>query len=202
MKKFLVSLCLLSCSFFANALSDDAQILKDKLATFENINADFVQRVTSPEGKLLNESTGEVTISRPGKFHWQVKTPEEELIVSNGTTIWYYSPFIEQVTLINFEDAVIDTPFALLSGASESQWEKYVVTQNSDSFTVTNPNQPEATTFIFEFDKTANIGKFVVIEKLGQRSEFVLTHKGDVVPVDSALYDFVIPAGVEVDDQR
>ena len=67
-----------------NALANDAQLLKDKLATFANINATFVQRVNSSEGKLLNESTGEVTISRPGKFHWLVKTPEEELIVSNG----------------------------------------------------------------------------------------------------------------------
>ncbi|MCP4321272.1 MAG: outer membrane lipoprotein chaperone LolA [Psychromonas sp.] len=202
MKKILVSLSLLLVSFVTNAISVDAQLLKDKLATFDNISATFVQRVNSSEGKLLNESRGEVTISRPGKFHWFVKTPEEDLIVSNGETIWYYSPFIEQVTLINFTDAVNGTPFALLAGATKKQWENYIVEKEGELFTVTNPNQQQATTFVFEFNNTGNIAKFVVIEEQGQLSEFVLTHKIVTKPVADSLYEFKIPAGVEVDDQR
>lgn len=202
MNKFLLALCFVCFSLSAQALSIDAQKLKDKLATFNYINADFIQRITSTEGKILNESTGEVTISRPGKFHWQVKTPEEELIVSNGETIWYYSPFIEQVTLINFDETISDTPFALLAGATESQWENYIVEHNADLFTVTNPKQVQATTFIFEFAKTGKIAKFVVIDALGQRSEFELIHKSIVEMADDSLYDFNIPTGVEVDDQR
>ncbi len=183
-------------------MSDDAQRLKDKLASFDYINASFVQRVNSSEGKLLNESTGEVAISRPGKFHWLVKSPEEELIVSNGETIWYYSPFIEQVTLINFSDAVNGTPFALLSGASEAQWANYSVKQEGEHFNVTNSKQAQSPTFIFEFNKTGNIDKFVVIEEQGQRSEFELTHSKISKEIDNSLYEFKIPAGVEVDDQR
>jgi outer membrane lipoprotein carrier protein len=202
MQKFLVSLCLLTLSFSANALSADAQQLKDNLAVFEQINATFTQQVSSAEGKLLNESTGEMTISRPGKFHWQVITPEEDLIVSDGKTIWYYSPFIEQVTLINFADAITGTPFALLAGATKAQWADYVVTKQGNIFSVTNPKQVQATNFIFEFDKNNNINKFVVIEEQGQRSEFLLTHKKVLTPIDAAMFKFNIPAGVEVDDQR
>jgi outer membrane lipoprotein carrier protein len=202
MQKFLVSLCLLTLSFSANALSADAQQLKDNFAVFEQINATFTQQVSSAEGKLLNESTGEMTISRPGKFHWQVITPEEDLIVSDGKTIWYYSPFIEQVTLINFADAITGTPFALLAGATKAQWADYVVTKQGNIFSVTNPKQVQATNFIFEFDKNNNINKFVVIEEQGQRSEFLLTHKKVLTPIDAAMFKFNIPAGVEVDDQR
>lgn len=202
MQKFLVSLCLLTLSFSANALSADAQQLKDKLAVFEQINATFTQKVSSAEGKLLNKSTGEMTISRPGKFHWQVITPEEDLIVSDGKTIWYYSPFIEQVTLINFADAITGTPFALLAGATKAQWADYVVTKKGNIFSVTNPKQVQATRFIFEFDNNNNINKFIVIEEQGQRSEFLLTHKKVLTPIDDAMFKFNIPAGVEVDDQR
>ena len=67
---------------------------------------------------------------------------------------------------------------------------------------MTNPNQVQATTFVFEFDKTGNIGNFVVIEEQGQRSEFQLTHKNITQPIVDSLYDFKVPAGVEVDDQR
>lgn len=202
MNKFLLALCFACFSFSAHALSVNAQQLKDKLAAFDNINANFIQRFTSAEGKLLNESTGQVTISRPGKFHWQVKTPEQELIVSNGETIWYYSPFIEQVTLINFDDAISDTPFALIAGASKVQWENYIVEHNEDLFTLTNANQVASPTFIFEFDKTGKIARFVVIEVLGQRSEFQLIHKSMLGVADDSFYEFTIPAGVEVDDQR
>jgi outer membrane lipoprotein carrier protein len=205
MKKMLLlplSIYLLIFSISAQALSKEATQLKDKLAAFEQVHASFVQRVLSDEGKLLNESTGEMTISRPGKFHWQVVTPEEELIVSDGTTIWYYSPFIEQVTLINFADAINDTPFALIAGANDDQWANYVVTKLGEQFTVTNPTQVQSTTFVFNFDQKNNINKFVVIEEQGQRSEFELTHKALPNTYTEALYDFQIPAGVEVDDQR
>lgn len=180
----------------------EAKALKDKLAVFEHINATFKQTVTSSEGKLLNESTGELTISRPGKFYWQVKTPEEEFIISDAKTIWYYSPFIEQVTLINFSDAVTGTPFALLAGADETQWKNYVVTQNNNQFMVTNPKQVQMTTFVFEFDKTGNVSKFTVLEEQGQHSEFTLTHKTVDETPNATLFNFEVPAGVEVDDQR
>lgn len=205
MKKALllpISLCLLAFSFSAQAISTEATQLKDKLAVFDQVHAQFVQRVLSSEGKLLNESSGEMIVSRPGKFHWQVKTPEEELIVSDGQTIWYYSPFIEQVSLINFSDAINNTPFALIAGADEKQWDNYVVTQQGSQFTVTNPTQPQATTFIFEFDNKDNINKFIVIEEQGQRSEFTLTQQAMPKDFTPALFEFQIPAGVEVDDQR
>tara|TARA_R110001583_G_scaffold112917_6_gene263147 strand:- start:31984 stop:32616 length:633 start_codon:yes stop_codon:yes gene_type:complete len=191
-----------SLSFSASALSSDAQQLKDKFALFEQINATFVQRITSAEGKLLNESRGEMSISRPGKFHWHILTPEEDLIVSNGETIWYYSPFIEQVTLINFTDAVNGTPFALLAGASDAQWADYVVSKKDNQFSVTNSAQTPTSTFVFEFDNNNKVSKFSVLEELGQRSDFLLDYKNSETHIDDAIFEFKVLEGVEVDDQR
>jgi outer membrane lipoprotein carrier protein len=191
-----------SLSFSAFALSADAQQLKDKFELFEQVNATFVQRITSGEGKLLNESRGEMSISRPGKFHWHILTPDEDLIVSNGETIWYYSPFIEQVTLINFVDAVDGTPFSLLAGATDTQWADYVVTKKENQFSVSNSAQTPANTFIFEFDNNNKVSKFAVLEEQGQRSEFVLDYKNNDKKIDASIFDFKLPEGVEVDDQR
>jgi outer membrane lipoprotein carrier protein len=202
MIKNLFSICLFVFTLSAHAISNEASALKEKLSAFDQVNATFVQVVSSDEGKVLNESTGEMTILRPGKFHWQIETPEEELIVSDGETIWYYSPFIEQVTLINFADAINDTPFALIAGASDEQWQHYIVKQQGNQFTVTNSQEVQHTTFIFDFDNNNNISKFVVIEEQGQRSVFELTHKNNSSSVDESLFNFEIPTGVEVDDQR
>lgn len=198
----LLMLLILPLSAFAS-ITGDALLLKEKLDQFELLNADFSQRVSSPEGKILNESWGRLTILRPGKFRWQVLKPEEELIVSDGLTMWFYSPFIEQVTLINLKDAIAGTPFILLSGANEKQWENYRVIKENNQFKVTVPNdETQNSTFIFEFDRQNNISQFIVIEEQGQRSEFRLSHSPLTAKLDKNFFQFLIPEGVEIDDQR
>lgn len=205
MKK-IISLCFLILIMPLSAIAaitGDALLLKEKLEQFELMNADFAQRVTSSEGKILNESWGELTISRPGKFRWQVLKPEPELIVSDGVTMWFYSPFIEQVTLINLQDTIAGTPFILLSGAKEEEWKNYHVVKENNQFKVTAPdNSAQNNTIIFEFDSQNDISKFIVIEEQGQQSEFLLSHKPLTETPDSNLFHFTIPEGVEIDDQR
>jgi len=205
MKKIFVAIVTLLISSLSVAVTatTDAQLLKEKLAKFTVINAEFSQRVSSPEGKILNDSQGTLAISRPGKFRWEVVTPEEELIVSDGQTMWMYSPFIEQVTLFNLSDAIEGTPFILLSGASDSQWANYRVTRINNQFKVIDITGPvRDRSFIFEFNDSDNVSKFVVIEEQGQRSEFKLSHKGLAESWDDKFFDFQIPVGVEIDDQR
>jgi outer membrane lipoprotein carrier protein len=181
----------------------DAQLLKEKLAKFKQINAEFTQVVSNPQGEIINESQGLLTISRPGKFRWQVITPEEQLIVSDGQTMWLYDPFIEQVSLLNLSDAVAGTPFSLLSGADQQQWLNYKVSRDNNRFTVKPAGlQDQNNSFVFEFNEAGNIDKFVVIEEQGQRSEFKLTHKPLAMKSSDDYFTFQIPEGVEVDDQR
>jgi outer membrane lipoprotein carrier protein len=201
-KSIILCLSLFIVSWSVNARTD-IEILKQKLAKFDIVNAEFSQHVTSAEGAILNDSWGHLAISRPGKFRWEVVTPEVELIVSDGITMWLYSPFIEQVTLINLTDAIEGTPFILLSGASEAQWSNYQVHKAGNKFTVSGKmDQSQDTTFIFEFNDNGNVSKFGVLEELGQRSEFTLNHKPLIVPLDENYFTFEIPDGVEVDDQR
>lgn len=205
MKKFILIalLCLITPLYALASDTTDAKLLQEKLAKFSQVNAEFSQIVTNPEGEVLNKSQGKMTISRPGKFRWEVLSPEEELIVSDGKTIWLYSPFIEQVTLLNLSDAVADTPFVLLSGANEKQWQNYSVSRNNNQFTVKDSDpQLNSNTFVFEFNGAGNISKFVVIEEQGQRSEFKLTHKPLTEKLAAGYFNFQIPEGVEIDDQR
>lgn len=200
---FAVLLLLITPLYAAPSNSTDASLLKEKLAKFKQINAEFSQVVTSPEGKVLNESWGKLTISRPGKFRWEVVKPEEELITSDGKTMWLYSPFIEQVTLINLSDAIEGTPFILLSGANQQQWQNYLVSRNNNKFTVKRADsKAHDNSFVFEFNDAGNINKFVVVEEQGQRSEFKLSYKPLIVKFAADYFHFKIPAGVEIDDQR
>lgn len=181
----------------------DAQLLKSKLEKYNQIDAEFTQVVSAESGEILNKSSGNLLIERPGKFRWQVVVPEEELIVSNGQTMWLYTPFIEQVTLINLKDAIQGTPFILLSGANEEQWANYNVVKSNNIFTVKSVDDKEQSNiFTFKFSKMGSIEQFVVIEPQGQKSAFTLKHASTARTITNNLFEFKIPEGVEVDDQR
>lgn len=188
---------------FAASSQQDAALLKGKLTSLKQVNANFSQVVTNSEGEILNESHGTLTILRPGKFRWEVLEPEEELITSDGETMWLYSPFIEQVTLMKLSDAVAGTPFVLLSGASDEQWQKYQVKKEGNRFTIKSINEKEQhQSFIFEFDKKGSIHSFIVNEEQGQHSEFKLIDKPQIKNISADYFAFKIPDGVEIDDQR
>lgn len=202
-KRIALIFVLLMTPILSVSAATDAQLLKKNLEKFNQIDAEFTQVVSSDSGKILNKSSGNLIIVRPGKFRWQVEMPEEELIVSNGHTMWLYTPFIEQVTLINLKDAIQGTPFILLSGANDQQWANYNVVKNNNIFTVKSASiKEQSNTFTFEFSGNGSIEKFVVIEPQGQKSAFTLNHKASLTDITANLFEFKIPEGVEIDDQR
>lgn len=203
MKKSIIVVAAVFMSFFQFASAQtDSEVLQQKLAKFTVINADFTQQVINPEGKVIQESSGKLTISRPGNFRWQVTSPDDELIVANGKNMWLYSPFIEQVTIMNFSDAIADTAFVLLSGADQSQWANFDVKKSGQQFVVSNNKTDlSANKFTFIFDQTGNVSEFAVEEEQGQKSVFKLQHQ-PALKLDSDFFEFKIPQGVDIDDQR
>jgi len=205
MKKIMLAVFVLLITplYAVSAAQGDADLLKEKLAKFKQINAEFTQIVTNDKGKVLNKSQGTLAISRPGKFRWEVLQPEEDLIVSDGVTMWMYNPFIEQVSLLNLSDAIAGTPFVLLSGATQEQWNQYIVKKQGDQFVIQSKDASAPQhRFMFEFDKTGNISHFEVLESQGQRSDFTLTYSKKITEIPADYFSFTIPDGVEVDDQR
>ncbi|MEJ6121728.1 outer membrane lipoprotein chaperone LolA [Vibrio sp. 2-Bac 85] len=204
MKKILfITVCLISSMFQLASAQTDSELLQQKLAKFTTIDADFVQQVINPKGEVIQKSLGTLAIARPGNFHWQVTQPDEELIVSDGQDMWLYSPFIEQVTIMNFSDAIAGTPFALLSGADSAQWAQFNVVRKDQQFIVKSSDPKASTnTFIFIFNKADNISEFVVQESQGQKSVFTLSNNKNNSTFAKDFFEFKIPNGIEIDDQR
>lgn len=200
--KLICLLVLLPSLSVVNAQTD-SQLLQKKLSKFNTLNANFSQQVMNPKGKVIQESWGKLTIARPGNFHWEVTSPDDELIVSNGKDVWLYSPFIEQVTIMNFSDAIDGTPFVLLSGANAAQWAKFNVVANNNRFTVTHVDATvHSSKFVFVFDNVGKISEFVVRDEYGQKSVFTLSVNERAPRFPDNYFEFSIPTGTEVDDQR
>ncbi|EKA4466992.1 outer membrane lipoprotein chaperone LolA [Vibrio parahaemolyticus] len=199
----LFSALVLSISFFsvANAASPKDELNK-RLAMNEGFSADFSQQVISPEGETVMEGEGTVEIARPSLFRWSTTFPDENLLISDGKTLWYYSPFIEQVSIYWQEQATEQTPFVLLTRNRASDWDNYKVSQKGNEFTLI-PTAVDSTQgkFQINIDAKGVVKGFNVIEQDGQKGLFTFSNVKLGKP-KADRFTFTVPKGVEVDDQR
>ncbi|MGL6026285.1 MAG: outer membrane lipoprotein chaperone LolA [Vibrio sp.] len=193
-------LALLFCSF--SALAAPKENLSERLAISDGFSATFNQQVLSPEGKVIMTGHGTLDIARPSLFRWQTLAPDENLLVSDGTTLWHFDPFVEQVTLYRAERALEQTPFVLLTRNKASDWDAYHVEEQGDVFTLT-PTALDSNQGRFQITISAKgiVQGFKVIEQDGQQSAFTFSQVKLQKPVAS-LFQYQVPKGVEVDDQR
>lgn len=197
MKKLLFTLVFAASSVFANPQVE----LTERLSKLSGFSAHFTQKVTSPEGKLINEGKGELAMRRPNLFKWETQTPEETYLISDGITLWYFNPFIEQVTAMWLEDATEQTPFVLLTRNNANDWKKYKVEQKGNVFTLSPKKVTNMSQFEVNVGKDGKIKYFSVIEQDGQKSHFQLKDLVAKLPPLS-LFKFTPPKGAEMDDQR
>jgi len=142
-------------------------------------------------------------LSRPDRFRWETKQPDESLILSDGKSVWMYDPFVEQVTVLKLSSAVINTPFLLISSTDDKLWQNYEVLREDNAFTVTSRKKNERIESLrLVFDGKNRISRFEVNEAQGQRSEFQLSQFNLRPALKSDTFVFKVPDGVVVDDQR
>ncbi|AXY00776.1 outer membrane lipoprotein chaperone LolA [Vibrio alfacsensis] len=195
---FVLSLSLFSTAHAASAKDE----LNKRLAMNEGFSADFSQQVISPEGETIMEGEGSVEIARPSLFRWSTTFPDENLLVSDGKSLWYYSPFIEQVSIYDQAQATEQTPFVLLTRNRASDWDNYTISQKGDQFTLV-PTAIDSTQgqFQINIDTKGVVNGFNVIEQDGQKGLFEFSNVKLGKP-KADRFTFTIPDGVEVDDQR
>lgn len=96
---------------FAHAGAIDA--LKKFNEDTDGISGSFSQSVQSKQ-KTQN-SSGTFQILRPGLFQWHYTKPYQQQIVGDGKHIWLYDADLKQVTKTAQDQAIGDSPAAILS---------------------------------------------------------------------------------------
>ena len=93
--------------------------LKGLLEQTTTARARFAQMVLDRNMKTLQQVTGTMQFSRPGKFRWEYDKPFEQTIVSDGNRVWLYDKDLNQVTIRRLDRALGSSPAALLAGSNE-----------------------------------------------------------------------------------
>lgn len=106
-----------------------ADRLADVLGGYSTFQAAFTQVVADEQGRVMQQTTGNLKAKRPGLFYWETDPPANQFIVSDGETVELYDPDLEQVTVQELDEQVSTTPALLLSGETDGLAETYEITE-------------------------------------------------------------------------
>lgn len=92
--------------------------LKKFIQETRTVRANFEQTLYDRNARIVQESKGMMQFERPEKFRWSYENPYQQLIVGDGTQVWFYDSDLNQVTVRQFNIAIGSSPAALLAGSS------------------------------------------------------------------------------------
>jgi len=184
------------------APADARQRLNTFFTTVSSLQGSFNQQVFSKKGKVIQKSTGLISMSRPGKFRWVYKTPDPQTIVSNGKNIWVYDEDLEQVTIKPMSQALSSAPIAILTRKQkpDAQFKVQALQTRAgglDWFKLT-PHRKSKDFKFFEIGlDQKGMRQMVMHDQLGQKTVLQLNTRINV-PIKGSTFFFKIPAGVDV----
>ena len=109
--------CALAGVVHAAAVEDVVRRVQERFDATKDLSASVDQElVVASAGKTLH-ATGTVAFKRPGKMHWNLHNGTTQVIVADGTTLWFYQPDEQQVLKAPFRAAFrSSTPISFLTG--------------------------------------------------------------------------------------
>src|SRR3990167_7059836 len=77
------------------AVADQAEALQKKLARLTSFQASFDQTVVDASNKLIQQGEGMLSLKQPSLFRFETQTPEPNLFIGDGKTLWFYAEILE-----------------------------------------------------------------------------------------------------------
>jgi outer membrane lipoprotein carrier protein len=114
-----VSLAALLLALAGNAAAAGVDALRSYLRETSAASAQFTQIVYDRSMRKLQETSGTMHFSRPGRIRWSYEKPYEQLIVGDGDRLWVYDKDLNQVTVKAMAQALGGSPASLLAGSND-----------------------------------------------------------------------------------
>ncbi|VFP85829.1 Outer-membrane lipoprotein carrier protein [Candidatus Erwinia haradaeae] len=203
MNKILIFICLLVIPSFSNSVQcDTATILQKRLEKIDSFQAEFHQKVIDTKNTLIQEGSGYIWLHRPNQIHWKMIYPDESDFISDGNTLWFYSPSIKQVSIYCMKNIIHNTPLMLVIHNQSHDWKQYHLLQQGDKFIFTPKKlYSNIIKFIIDVSKNGNITQLSIFEKSGVCIYYILS-KPNSAFIDPKKFQFSIPPEFTIDDHR
>ncbi len=202
--------------FYSNAIAgmkaaDVAQKVQRLYEKTSSLKGQFVQTAKVKTLDISERDEGIVYMKKGGKIRWEYKKPKEQLIVSNGKTLWFYMPSDKQVIIGSFAKSFKFKPTqTFLTGMGKILKDFNVKLGNGKEFTHAkniyvlsltpkkNYGGAPSKILLGVNKKSFLITKSTVIDKFGNRTEIDFSNIKLNTPMPDKLFTFIPPKGVEI----
>ncbi len=198
-----VLLVLIAAGASADPAADAAATrrVQSVLGELNSLRAEFRQSVKDASGRVIESAAGTVTLARPGRFRWDYRVPEQ-LIVSDGVTVWFYDVGLEQVTIRPAAEMMVGTPAMLLAGAGDLLAEFAIADDGQQdglawSRLIPRRDDGDFHTLRLGFME-GELRRMMLQDRLGQTTELEFERIERNPPLDTALFSFTPPPGVDI----
>lgn len=201
-------MCIALIIVFAPAIyaQNASQSLTQLLNNVKSMQANFTEKLLDKAGKGMQKSKGLMQLRRPGKFRWQITSPNPQLIVTNGHKLWIYDPDLEQVTIRLLTKEAGEAPALLLSSTITSLEKEFIVAEGE----VQNGIQwfqltPKDKSSMFEMIKLGfqnqTIKKMQLQDNVGHITQIDFLNVKTNVSLAPSLFNFKAPKNIDVIDE-
>ena len=189
-------------SVTAYAGEQDVQRLTQLLEKSQTIEANFSQLTLGADGTSLQETSGKMTVKRPGLFYWHTDAPQEQVVVSDGKNVTLWDPDLEQATIKKLDVRLNQTPALLLSGDVSKISESFDISAKEAGGVIDFTLKPKTKDTLFDSlrlsFRNGMVNDMQLIDSVGQRTNILFTGVKANEPIPASKFKFDIPKGADV----
>src|SRR5438128_1581015 len=100
----------------AQSLDDVVRGLEGAYGKINDLKAEFTQNAFNKSLNQTIPASGSVFLKKGGKLRWEYKEPTPQEIVSDGKTLWVYTPTLNQVNVAPAPEALAGPAGSFLVG--------------------------------------------------------------------------------------
>jgi len=202
---------LLFPSVAKSGLPDLDQVISNLQATYEGIQdlqARFYQISRHKSSGGMEESGGILLMKKPGMMRWEYKSPEARLIVSDGTSLYIYSPADRQVIVQEAPQVFTSLVVNLLAGMGRLQEDFRIQWGKAEGRTgrgrlllELKPIQPQGQVHLILMEihpETFLVERIILKDAYSNTSIFSFKKVKVNTGLNESLFIFVPPPGTEV----
>lgn len=201
-------IALLVCSL--GVFAGDARTLDETCKGVErryngarSLSAHFDQRYHAP-GRLPRAESGELVLRKPARMRWDYSSPAGKTFVSDGKSIWFYSPTAKKVERSPLKESDdLRAPLAFLLGKLDFHREFGDLTMQQSGSDIVIAALPKTGRLPykrvdFTIAQDNQISRVVVTGQDQSVMDFNFSNEKLNGPVAESAFRFVAPAGVPV----
>ncbi len=178
-----------------------AQAFLQHLNAISAMQANFSQTVRARK-RVIQRTRGTMAMQRPELFRWHIQKPMDQLVITNGKTVWIYDKDLQQVRIRKADRDKDLNPAQLLSGRGNTLVRYYTVERKDEppyvNFALRPRNRRLNFTYLLFRFKGNVLLQMQLVDQIGQNSDVRFSAIKINRPLARRQFYFTPPAGVDV----